>query len=379
MWWLYSDQARSASVRGASGSSNGQRLVRRRRQRGPARRELSGHLGGRGAIGDDVDGRRQRGERRRREQHGDAHPELHLDEASQAQRGQRLARVEPTHRAVVERAQHQQPAEQDHLGHHHEPVGGADQGPRPVDVAQGQTHPGGHQHRHGDEGQRGEPLDDRRRRRRWSAAERDGEEAEQAADPGRGRHLVDRVERQQARAMVQARRRVARPGGADHHRQRAAQQQRPPRPHPGRAPHGQRGHDQHDGRQRASHRGPEILRGHQPRGERAGRRVEGTGQQRQHPGLGHRDDGRARRHQRPHPHQPGVARPGAENEEREEDSADRDGLAGQGQAAQDDVNESGHVSWRDRGRGARRLACRRSRPAETSARDRTPTAGRPRR
>ena len=124
MWWLYSDHARSASVRGASGSSNGSALVRRRGQRGAARRELSGDLGGRGPIGDDVDGRRQRGERRRREQHGDAEPELHLDEAPQAQA---VAVARAPHGAEIRPGQRQDRREDHDLAQHHHPVGGADE------------------------------------------------------------------------------------------------------------------------------------------------------------------------------------------------------------------------------------------------------------
>ena len=83
-WWLYSDQARSASLRGASGSSTGisddatasgatgiRGVKRVATSASVARSWVTIHRG------------RQRGERGGREEHGEAEPELDLHEAAQ--------------------------------------------------------------------------------------------------------------------------------------------------------------------------------------------------------------------------------------------------------------------------------------------------------
>ena len=80
------------------------------------------------AIPDDVHRGRQRGERGGGEQHREAEAELDLDEAPQrAGASTSSAVAEPAHREEVERAEHEEAAEDRHLGQDHHAVRGADE------------------------------------------------------------------------------------------------------------------------------------------------------------------------------------------------------------------------------------------------------------
>ena len=163
-WWLYSDHARSASVRGACGSSIGISARRRRAERGQRGVKRVATSRERRAVRDDVDGGRQRGQRRGGEEHGEPESELDLDEASEpAQRQRRRRHPKPADGGEVERAEHEETGQDHDLGRDHHAVGGADQGREPVDVVQGEAHARGHQ-----------DGDRRQRQRPRSAADRPG-------------------------------------------------------------------------------------------------------------------------------------------------------------------------------------------------------------
>ena len=142
---------------------------------------------------------------------------------------------------------------------------------------------------------------------------------------------MERIERQQHRAMVQAGRGVTRPGRADRHRRRAAEQQRPPRARPAG---GARAASAAMTSTTAASARATVARKYWVAIRRVASVPAGASSapasKRQHRGLGDGHDGGARRHQRPHPHDPRIARAGPEDEEREEDLADRDRLPGQG-------------------------------------------------
>src|SRR5207245_172769 len=109
-----------------------QLVDRRRRERGPPGRESRDDLGERRAVGDDVDRRRQRGQRRRDEEGREAEAKLDLDEPPEP-RGADIARGrEPAHREEVHRAQGEEGGEDRHLGEHHDAVRRAERRAEPA-------------------------------------------------------------------------------------------------------------------------------------------------------------------------------------------------------------------------------------------------------
>src|SRR3989442_992599 len=188
-----------------------QLVDRRRRERGPPGRESRDDFGKRRAVGDDVDRRRQRGQRRRDEEGREAEAKLDLDEPPEP-RGADIARGrEPAHREEVHRAQGEEGGEDRHLGEHHDAVRRAEERAEPADEGEREREPRADEGRDGRERERREALEQQRRPRALAPSEPRYDEMREAADPRRRPDLVETIERQQKTARPEPRRRVTRP------------------------------------------------------------------------------------------------------------------------------------------------------------------------
>src|SRR5437879_5694805 len=204
-----------------------QLVDRRRRERGPPGRQSRDDLGERRAVGDDVDRRRQRGQRRRDEEGREAEAKLDLDEPPEP-RGADIARSrEPAHREEVHRAQGEEGGEDRHLGEHHDAVRRAEERADPPHEGERERKPRADEGRDGRERERREALEQQRRPRALAPPEPRHDEMREAADPRRRPDLVETIERQQKTARPEPRRRVTRPRRARGERQRHPDQCEP--------------------------------------------------------------------------------------------------------------------------------------------------------
>ena len=141
----------------------------------------------------------------------------------------------------VQRAEHEEPAEDHHLGREHHAVGGPDQRGDSVDVERRQPQARGHQGDHRRQRQGGEAAQCPGGPRPRAAAEGHRGEMREPAHPGGHRDLVEPVEGEEQPPVLDAPRGMAGQGRADGEH-RGQGQERPPSPVPVVAPDGP-GHD----------------------------------------------------------------------------------------------------------------------------------------
>src|SRR5207247_341771 len=271
-----------------------QLVDRRRRERGPPGRESRDDFSERRTVGDDVDRRRQRGQRRRDEEGREAEAKLDLDEPPEP-RGAEIARGrEPAHREEVHRAQGEEGGEDRHLGEHHDAVRRAEERAEPTDEGEREREPRGDEGRDGRERERREALEQQRRPRALAPPEPRHDEMRKAADPRRRPDLVETIERQQKTARPEPRRRVTRPRRARGERQRHPEQCEPATPGARRAAEAESAHDEPDAGEDADGGRPDVARGEKVTNRPAviaGQRAQADGEREE---LRHAHDRRAR-------------------------------------------------------------------------------------
>src|SRR5881396_3441928 len=334
-----------------------QLVDRRRRERGPPGRESRDDFSERRTVGDDVDRRRQRGQRRRDEEGREAEAKLDLDEPPEP-RGADVARGrEPAHREEVHRAQGEEGGEDRHLGEHHDAVRRAEERAEPTDEGEREREPRGDEGRDGRERERREALEQQRRPRALAPPEPRHDEMRKAADPRRRPDLVETIERQQKTARPEPRRRVTRPRRARGERQRHPEQCEPATPGARSAAEAESAHDEPDAGEDADGGRPDVARGEEVTNRPAviaGQRAQADGEREE---LRHAHDRRARRGECEAPaEQRQELRPranrGPQDQQREQDAAEGHRLAAQRQAAEHDVDEAGHDASGLAARGA---------------------------
>ena len=204
---------------------------------------------------------------------------------------------------------------------------------------------------------------------------------DETSDPGRGRELVESVESHEDTAMLESRRRVARPRAAHSDDQRGAEEQPPPAAEAASIARSDGGDREACGRQ-DPHQARLDVDGRRQFAKRPGRFAAERGDQDAERGrLSDGDTGGAERDECPEPSPHLRQRAGRhrrpKDEQRKDDAAHGNGLSRERQAAQNDVKKRGHVVQRARRPAAGTPAHRsRPRPGTTSPCRRRPAGSR---